>query len=148
MQATRSSDTLVSNKPTWHHIPEDGILHSHRCENLKSCKNRNVSLESLFPSRQWCVTVNLYVNINSILIVQQWASVFAPMLKWCNQYVTWKGLIFTWIIVLHDRLCGLVVRVLNYRSRGPGSIPGHYKKSSGSGTGSTQPREYNWGATW
>jgi hypothetical protein len=22
------------------------------------------------------------------------------------------------------------------------------KKSSGSGTGSTQPREYNWGATW
>jgi hypothetical protein len=27
---------------------------------------------------------------------------------------------------------------------GAGSIPGHYKKkSSGSGTGSTQPREYN-----
>jgi hypothetical protein len=25
----------------------------------------------------------------------------------------------------------------------PGSIPGHYKESSGSGTGSTQPREYN-----
>jgi hypothetical protein len=25
----------------------------------------------------------------------------------------------------------------------PGSISGHYKKSSGSGTGSTQPREYN-----
>jgi hypothetical protein len=25
----------------------------------------------------------------------------------------------------------------------PGSIPGHYKKSSGSGMGSTQPREYN-----
>jgi hypothetical protein len=23
-----------------------------------------------------------------------------------------------------DRLCGLVVRVPNYRSRGPGSIPG------------------------
>jgi hypothetical protein len=23
-----------------------------------------------------------------------------------------------------DRLCGLVVRVLGYRSRGPGSIPG------------------------
>jgi hypothetical protein len=39
-----------------------------------------------------------------------------------------------------DRLCGLVVRVL-----GPGSIPGTTmeKKSSGSRTGSTQPREYN-----
>jgi hypothetical protein len=27
-----------------------------------------------------------------------------------------------------DRLCGLVVRVLDYRSRVPGSIAGHYKK--------------------
>jgi hypothetical protein len=24
----------------------------------------------------------------------------------------------------------------------------HYQKNSGPGTGSTQPREYNWGATW
>jgi hypothetical protein len=43
-----------------------------------------------------------------------------------------------------DRLCGLVVRVLGYRSGGPGSIPGTTrKKSNGSGTGSTQPHEYN-----
>jgi hypothetical protein len=42
-----------------------------------------------------------------------------------------------------------VVRVLGYRSGGPGSIPGTTrKKSSGSGTRSTQPREYNWGPTW
>jgi hypothetical protein len=47
------------------------------------------------------------------------------------------------------RLCGLVVRVLGYRSGGPGSIPGTTrKKSSGSGTGSTQAREYNWEAAW
>jgi hypothetical protein len=48
------------------------------------------------------------------------------------------------------RLCGLVVRVLGYRPGGSGSIPGttRIKKRSGSGTGSTQPREYNWGATW
>jgi hypothetical protein len=47
---------------------------------------------------------------------------------------------------LCDRLCGLVVKVLGYRSGGPGSIPGttrKKKKSSRSGTGSTQPREYN-----
>jgi hypothetical protein len=39
---------------------------------------------------------------------------------------------------------------LGYRSGGPGSIPGttRKKKVVGSGTGSTQPREYNWGATW
>jgi hypothetical protein len=43
-----------------------------------------------------------------------------------------------------DHLCGLVVRVLGYRSGGPGSISGTTgkKNSSGSGTGSTQPREY------
>jgi hypothetical protein len=42
-----------------------------------------------------------------------------------------------------------VVRVLGYRSGGPGSISGiTLKICSGSGTGSTQPREYNWGATW
>jgi hypothetical protein len=36
---------------------------------------------------------------------------------------------------MDDRLCGLVVRVLGYRSGGPGSIPGTtVKKSSGSGT--------------
>jgi hypothetical protein len=42
-----------------------------------------------------------------------------------------------------DRLCGVVVRALGYRSGCPGSIPGSTKKSSESGTGFTQPREYN-----
>jgi hypothetical protein len=52
---------------------------------------------------------------------------------------------------LSDRLCGLVVRILGYRSGGLGSIPATTrtkKKSSGSGTESAQPREYNWVATW
>jgi hypothetical protein len=41
-----------------------------------------------------------------------------------------------------------VVQILETKN-GPGSIPGTTrKKTSGSGTGSTQPREYNWGATW
>jgi hypothetical protein len=30
--------------------------------------------------------------------------------------------------IYHDRLCGLVVRVLGYRSGGPGSIPGTTRK--------------------
>jgi hypothetical protein len=38
---------------------------------------------------------------------------------------------------------------LGYRPGGPGSIPDTTrKKSSGSGTVSTQPRDYNWRATW
>jgi hypothetical protein len=32
-----------------------------------------------------------------------------------------------------DRLCGLVVRVLGYRSGGPGSIPGTTKEKKGVG---------------
>jgi hypothetical protein len=32
------------------------------------------------------------------------------------------------LYVHYDRLCGLVVRVLGYRSGGPGSIPGTTRK--------------------
>jgi hypothetical protein len=36
MEATHSSETLDRTRSTRRHIPEDGILHSHRRENLKS----------------------------------------------------------------------------------------------------------------
>jgi hypothetical protein len=35
-EALRSSKMSVLTRATWHNIPEDGILYSHRCENLKS----------------------------------------------------------------------------------------------------------------
>jgi hypothetical protein len=35
---------------------------------------------------------------------------------------------FVTVFDTKDRLCGLVVRVLGYRSGGPGSIPGTTKK--------------------
>jgi hypothetical protein len=40
----------------------------------------------------------------------------------------WDGDSFTFFMPDQDRLCGLVVRVLGYRSGGPGSIPGTTKK--------------------
>jgi hypothetical protein len=65
-----------------------------------------------------------------------------------TQMLNSKLLVYILFIHYRDRLCVLVVRVLGYRSGGPGSIPGTTrKKSSGSVTGSTQPREYNCGAT-
>jgi hypothetical protein len=36
MEAIRSSKMSVLTRATWLHIPEDSILHSHCCENLKS----------------------------------------------------------------------------------------------------------------
>jgi hypothetical protein len=36
MEAIRSSETSVYTRCTRRHVPEDGILHSQRCENLKS----------------------------------------------------------------------------------------------------------------
>jgi hypothetical protein len=35
-EATRSSQTSVLIRATRHHIPEDGMLHSHHRENFKS----------------------------------------------------------------------------------------------------------------
>jgi hypothetical protein len=51
-------------------------------------------------------------------------------------YVTWKKV---------DGFCGIVVRALGYRSRGPFSISGadRFFKSSERGTWPTQLLEYN-----
>jgi hypothetical protein len=38
MEAIRSSETSVPTRITWRNIPENGILHSLRRENLKSDK--------------------------------------------------------------------------------------------------------------
>jgi hypothetical protein len=45
MEATRSSETSVYNKPTRRHVPEDGILHSHSRENLKSYKEKYIHIK-------------------------------------------------------------------------------------------------------
>jgi hypothetical protein len=50
-----------------------------------------------------------------------------------------KVLVFLCLTLKRRRLCGLVVRVLGYRSGGQVSIPGTTRKEKVMG----QPREYN-----
>jgi hypothetical protein len=45
-----------------------------------------------------------------------------------NSLFSWKGVGFYQYTMIIDRLCGLVVRVLGFRSGGPGSIPGNTRK--------------------
>jgi hypothetical protein len=58
----------------------------------------------------YCIFVT--VGCSCPFFVLQSSTVFGNVNKFC------------WELSLHDRLCGLVVRVLGYRSGGPGSIPG------------------------
>jgi hypothetical protein len=52
IEAIRSSETTVHTRSTRRHISEDGILHSHRCENLKSYKRRYVWLFEVHHTHQ------------------------------------------------------------------------------------------------
>jgi hypothetical protein len=63
MEAIRSSETSVNPGSTQRHIPEDEVLHSHRCENLKSYKGINcytyvidgTPLKSAFPTQRTAI---------------------------------------------------------------------------------------------
>jgi hypothetical protein len=67
---THSSETSVLTRPTRLHIPEDGILHSHRCENLKWCRYL------LLPDSCWFVDVknHSWFEYGSVVYNCYWSS--------------------------------------------------------------------------
>jgi hypothetical protein len=97
----------------------DSVIHLRRCWSQWS---QSVRQEMSSPAQ----TLGSWVRI--------------PLEVWMSAFIM--------CVILSDRLCGLVVRVHGYRSRVRLPVLPDFLRSSGSGTGSTQPREYNWGATW
>jgi hypothetical protein len=70
MEAIRSSETSVFTRPTRRHTPEDGILHSHCRENLKShIATRRESIQ-LSANVAQNVTQSLVDRLSRELIVQ------------------------------------------------------------------------------
>jgi hypothetical protein len=71
MEASRSSETSVYNKPTRRHIPEDGILYSHRRENLKSY------ISPFLPTYEYACDNN---SINSVAVRERTVPTERPQL--------------------------------------------------------------------
>jgi hypothetical protein len=130
----------------WHDFHRSFLVHSKK-------------ITSLFRPIHFYVGCNIHVLIQSIqyiilpdfpvIIVFDWV-ICGPQIfslkdsRSFSSEVDNTHVSVVYIMTDLDRLCGLVVRVLGYRSGGPGSIPGttRKKKCRGSGTGCTQPREY------
>jgi hypothetical protein len=72
LEAERSSETSVHKRSARRHIPEDGILHNHRCENLKSY---NFTFTSSLFSREF---------VSGRMSCWTWASVSRLTCLLCN----------------------------------------------------------------
>jgi hypothetical protein len=90
--------SVNSYQTTWNHIAGDSTLHSHWFEKLKS----NVFISFLL------VAHHMRKSFHDKKFISSGSGIFI-----------WN-IFLLWYIFNRDRLCGLVVRVPGYRSRGPG----------------------------
>jgi hypothetical protein len=89
--------------------------------------------EPLFSNNTACYRDNFTLFLCALHSLCVMCLLFFPVAL-CAVFCLSVACYFVRIVFLHivsycsDRLCGLVVRVLGYRSGGPGSIPGTTRK--------------------
>jgi hypothetical protein len=75
---TCSSETSVHARSTWHHIPEDGILHSHCCDNLKS-----YMFEDMFTYTT--LENNIYNEVSTKVIIRMRGTIICTF-EWHHKF--------------------------------------------------------------
>jgi hypothetical protein len=93
MEALCSSKTLVLTRPTRHNNPEDGILHSHRHENLKSyTETQLLDTICLIITLEISLLVTIYLTICNCcavtrVVLARCRSVHSPSFPHCVHWV-------------------------------------------------------------
>jgi hypothetical protein len=92
-----------------------------------------------------------HINCNTPIKFQEIHKLLTSVCNKGELSQRWKESIYLFLFTNLDHLCGLVVRVLGYRSGGLGSIPGTTRKKKnvvGLERGALSLMSTNWGATW
>jgi hypothetical protein len=96
------------------YIPDERNVHNHLCEDHKTTRKRNLRRITVHEYHDTTIPQCHFIKVKTDQFL-----FFYLMKHNINMHI--KQI---------DRLCGLVVRVLGYRSGGPGSIPGTTRKIS------------------
>jgi hypothetical protein len=140
-----------------HHIPIQQFLYYfllRRSVTRFESRQQMGTFQQAHTALSWVSVLMRLIFCPLLSPVTSWTLIFLTLIENTDRQksfigIKWHTIKKSNIFLVVDRLCGLVVRVPGYRCRGPGfDSRALQKKSSGSETGSTQPREYNWGATW